>query len=66
MTADLARHTAAQSKADAVIRAIAETPRVGLMLRVSVTDVETGQRLATGFVTYQPDAPQLRLVGEQP
>jgi nicotinamide mononucleotide (NMN) deamidase PncC len=65
VTADLARHTAAQSKADAVIRAVAESPD-GLLLRVSVTDVETGQRLATGFVTYQPDAPVLRIVGEAP
>lgn len=49
------RHAAAQAKADAVIRAVAEpmtsaAPR----LRVSVTDVDTGQRLATGFVTYEP------------
>jgi hypothetical protein len=61
MTADLARLTAAQAKADELVAAIAETPD-GPMLRVAVTDVETGQRLATGFVTYQVDgAPQLRL-----
>lgn len=65
MTADLARHLAAQAKADEVIRAIAEAPE-GLLLRVSVTDVETGQRLATGFVTYPAPATTLRLVEEAP
>ena len=57
MTADLARHRAAQARADELIRAVAEAPD-GLLLRVSVTDVETGQRLATGFVTYE--APTIR------
>jgi hypothetical protein len=65
VTADVARLTAAQAKADAVIRAVAEAP-AGLLLRVAVTDVETGQRIATCFVTYQVDgAPSLRLVGER-
>jgi len=63
VSADLARHVAAQARADQLIRAIAEAPE-GLLLRVSVTDVETGQRLATGFVTYQAPATTLRLVGE--
>jgi hypothetical protein len=63
VTADLARLTAAQAKADEVVAAIAEAPDGGPLLRVAVTDVETGQRLAIGFVTYQVDgAPQLRLV----
>ena len=63
MTADLARLTAAQAKADELIAAIAETPDGGPLLRVAVTDVETGQRMATCFVTYQADgAWQLRLV----
>lgn len=61
MTADLARLTAAQAKADEVRAAIAETPD-GPMLRVAVTDVETGQRLATCFVTYQVNGAPLRLV----
>lgn len=55
------RLSAAQEKADEVIRAVAETPDGGRLLRVAVTDVETGQRLATGFVNYQA-APVLRLV----
>lgn len=62
MNAGQARHTAAQAKADEVIRGIAEAPD-GPLLQVSVTDVETGQRLATGFVTYPAPATTLRLVG---
>ncbi|MGW4825461.1 hypothetical protein ACWEP4_42960 [Streptomyces sp. NPDC004227] len=54
MTADLNRLRAAQAAADAVIRSVAVTPDGSPMLRVSVTDPETNQRLATGFVTYQP------------
>jgi hypothetical protein len=62
VTADLARLTAAQAKADEVVAAIAETPD-GPLLGVAVTDLETNTRLATCFVTYQIDgAPQLRLV----
>jgi predicted transcriptional regulator len=62
VTADLARLTAAQAKADEVVAAIAETPDGGPLLRVAVTDAETGQRLATCFVTYQVDGAPLRLV----
>lgn len=58
MSADLDALIAAQAKADEVIRAIAEAPTVGPMLRVSVTDPATGQRLATGFVSYE--APTVR------
>ncbi|MER5875494.1 hypothetical protein ABT119_06135 [Streptomyces sp. NPDC001910] len=58
---DLDRLTAAQAKADEVVRSVAETPE-GLLLRVSVTDPETGNRLATGFVTYSVDSAPLRLV----
>lgn len=58
---DLDRLAAAQAKADEVVRSVAEAPE-GLLLRVSVTDQETGNRLATGFVSYQVDGPQLRLV----
>ncbi|KAB1979473.1 hypothetical protein [Streptomyces triticiradicis] len=61
MNAELARQSAAQAKADAVVRSVAEAPE-GLLLQISVTDPETGQRLATGFVTYSVDAPVLRLV----
>ena len=62
MTADLARLVAAQAKADAVIRSVAEAPDGGRLLRIAVTDAETGQRLATGFVTYEVVVPQLRVV----
>lgn len=62
MTADLARLTAAQAKADELIASVAETPDGGLLLQVAVTDVATGQRLATGFVTYQVAGAPLRLV----
>ncbi|GHD70316.1 hypothetical protein GCM10010317_077380 [Streptomyces mirabilis] len=61
MTPDLARLTAAQAKADELIASVAETPD-GPLLRVAVTDVATGQRLATGFVTYQVAGAPLRLV----
>jgi hypothetical protein len=61
--AEMDRHKAAQAKADEVIRAIAELPGAGPLLRVAVTDAITGQRLATGFVAYQVDGvPHLRLV----
>lgn len=60
--AEAERLLAAQAKADEVIRAVAEAPDGDRLLRVSVTDVETGQRLATGFVNYQADGPALRLV----
>ncbi|MFF4536572.1 hypothetical protein [Streptomyces aureus] len=61
MSAELARLTAAQAKADEVVRSVAEVPE-GLVLRVSVTDPESGLRLATGFVTYSVDSTPLRLV----
>ena len=61
MNADLARLAAAQAKADELIASVAETPD-GPLLRVAVTDVESGQRLATCFVTYQVDGAPLRLV----
>ena len=66
MTADLARHLAAQKMADRIVAAIGESPDGVLLLRVAVTDVETNTRLATCFVNYQPDTPALRLVGEAP
>jgi hypothetical protein len=54
------RLAAAQAKADKVIAAMA-TPIDGRpMLRIAVTDPETGNRLATGFVAY--DAAHLRLI----
>lgn len=53
---------AAQATADAVIRAVRETPGPGRLLRVAVTDIETGQRLGTCFVNVAADGPQLRLV----
>lgn len=62
MTPEQARLTAAQAKADEVVAAIAEAPDGGRLLRVAVTDVETGQRMATAFVTYSVDGAPLRLV----
>lgn len=62
MTADLARVTAAQM-ADRIVAAIGESPVGDLLLRIAVTEVKTGVRLATCFVNYQADAPMLRLVG---
>lgn len=61
MTAEQARQAAAQARADEVVRAVADVPDGGPMLRVSVTDPETGQRLATGFVTVRA-TPGLRLI----
>lgn len=63
MTAELARLAAAQAKADEVLRTVAEPIGGGLLLRIAVTDAETGQRLATGFVSYEVSTgPQLRVV----
>ncbi|MFD9276877.1 hypothetical protein ACFWD7_06240 [Streptomyces mirabilis] len=62
MAPDLARHVAAQAKADEVVASLAGTPDGGPLLRVAVTDAETGQRLATCFVNYQVDGAPLRLV----
>lgn len=64
MSADLARLIAAQAKADEIKRTVCESPDGALLLRVSVTDAATGQRLATGFVNYTTDQPAtpLRLV----
>lgn len=55
MTAELTRLTAAQAKADEIIRTVGESPDGPLLLRVSVTEPATGQRLATGFVNYTTD-----------
>lgn len=63
MNADLARLTAAQAAADAVVRTVGDIPDGSPMLLVAVTDPETSTRLATCFVTYQTgDVPRLRLV----
>lgn len=63
MTPEVARLLAAQAKADEVVASVATAPE-GRLLRVSVTDVETNQRLATGFVSYElaPADPVLRVV----
>ncbi|WP_405964812.1 hypothetical protein OG713_34755 [Streptomyces sp. NBC_00723] len=53
MAAELAGLTAAQAKADEVIRAVGEPIDGRPMLRVAVTDPETNTRLATGFVSYE-------------
>lgn len=65
MTADLDRLMAAQAKADEVIAAVAEPIDSGRLLRVAVTDVETGQRLATGFVNYERMLRRLRVVNDR-
>lgn len=62
MSADLVRLSAAQAKADEVVASVAEAPDSDRLLRVAVTDPETGQRLGTCFVNYQTEGPQLRLV----
>ena len=62
MTPELARHMAAREKADQVIAAVAEAPDGGLLLRVSVTDVDSGEVLATCFVNYQPNGTRLQIV----
>jgi hypothetical protein len=67
VSADLERLSAAQEKAEAVVRAVADhdgsdAPR----LLVAVIDQETNTRLATGFVTYGParSVRHLRIAGE--
>ena len=62
MTAEVSPADAAQAKADAVAALVGELPGPGQLLRVSVTDVETGQRLATCFVNYELGPMRLRLV----
>jgi hypothetical protein len=64
VSAETERLTAAQARADEVIRAVADhdgSPAPHLM--VAVIDPETNTRLATGFVAYRPAA-HLQLVGE--
>jgi hypothetical protein len=62
MARETERQAAAQAKADEVVRSVADTPEGSPMLLIAVVDQETGNRLATGFVSYQVDGPQLRLV----
>jgi hypothetical protein len=66
VTADLARLMAAQTKADEIAATVGELPEAGPLLRVAVTDVETGQRMSTCFVNVPAVAAPLRLVGEAP
>lgn len=63
MTADVARRAAVQARADEIVRMVGEAPESGSLLRVSVTDVESGQRLATCVVNVAAGVPSLRLVG---
>lgn len=53
MTADLDWLRAVQATADDVVRTVGESPDGRPMLQVSVTDPETGQRLATCFVAVR-------------
>ena len=62
MNAGLARLMAARAKADEVIAAVAEVPESGPLLRVSVTDVKTGEVLASCFVNVETASPPLRIV----
>ncbi|AWT42584.1 hypothetical protein [Streptomyces actuosus] len=61
-SAEAERLMVARAVADAVIRSVAETPEGEHLIRVSATDVQTGERLATGFVNYSVGASHLRLV----
>jgi hypothetical protein len=55
VTADLDLLRAAQAKADEVVRQVADHDfGPGPHLMVAVIDPETRERLATGFVAYQP------------
>ncbi|GGW98872.1 hypothetical protein [Streptomyces chartreusis] len=65
MSGELERLMAAQAKADEVVRQVAEAPQAGPLLRVAVTDVETGQRLGTGFVNYDRMMRRLRVVNDR-
>lgn len=64
MSAEVARLDAAQAKADAVAASVGEMPEAGPLLRVAISDAETGQRLATCFVNFQVGPAPLRLVRE--
>jgi hypothetical protein len=63
---DLERLTAAQAKADAVVRQVADHDGGdGTRLLVAVIDPETNTRLATGFVAYSTrPVRHLRIAGE--
>jgi hypothetical protein len=64
VSAEVARLVAAQAKADATVRLVADHDGAGLRLMVAVIDPATNTRLATGFVTYETGpVPGLRLVG---
>jgi hypothetical protein len=64
VSAEVARLVAAQAKADATVRLVADHDGgPGLRLMVAVIDPATNTRLATGFVTYETGpVPGLRLV----
>lgn len=62
MSPELARLKAAQARAGELVAAVAEPLTDRPHLVVSVTDPETGQRLATGFATFNV-APVLHVVG---
>jgi hypothetical protein len=64
VTGDLARLDAARAKADAVAASVGEGPEAGPLLRVAISDAETGQRLATCFVNFEAGATPPRL-GEE-
>ncbi|MFI1166531.1 hypothetical protein ACH4UM_23745 [Streptomyces sp. NPDC020801] len=65
MTAEIKRLSAAQKKADEVIAKVAEPIDSGQLLRVAVTDVETGQRLGTCFVSYERMMRRLHAVNDR-
>jgi hypothetical protein len=67
VSAEVARLSAAQAKADAVAASVGNWDGVGPRLLVPIIDPETNTRLATCFVNYSVDGadrPPLRLVRE--
>ncbi|UPZ27680.1 hypothetical protein MUK60_07510 [Streptomyces sp. LRE541] len=58
MTTDLDRLLAAQATADELVALVADSLDLpGRRLLVTVTDLETNTRLATGFVAYEAVEP---------
>ena len=64
MSAEVARQSAMQAKADAVAALVGDWDGVGPRLLVAITDPETNTRVANAFAGYVVAAPVLRLVEE--
>lgn len=65
MNTEQVRQAAAQKKADEIRAVLGEAMGAGPLLRVSVTDVETEQRLATFFVNVDADIVSAEQAGAQ-